>query len=183
MPRPVNKLYIKTPYMGYIAPLQMMGPIITPMQITEAQAIQMLKSGMRNIIEYNPNTKMTRQLTILNIGKPWDTDKTEKSAPAAKAQKDAAPAAPQEPKVLTGAPVPPQPKEEVPQVAPEVVETTAEPTTVADQFNANELIDESKVDWNSMTKAQRREMRAKIDAQKAAAAASTETTPAETTEE
>lgn len=183
MPRPVNKLYIKTPYMGYIAPLQMMGPIITPMQITEAQAIQMLKSGMRNIIEYNPTTKMTRQLTILNIGKPWDTDKTENSAPAAKAQKAATPAAPQEPKVLTGAPVPPQPKEEeIPQVAPEVVETTAEPTTVADQFNANELIDESKVDWNSMTKAQRREMRAKIEAQKAAAAAA-ETTPVETTEE
>lgn len=171
MPRPVKKLYIKTPYMGYIAALQMMGPIITPMQVTESQAINMLKSGMRNIIEYNPTTKMTRPLTIINIGKPWENEKDEKttSTPVAKA----AAAAPQEPTVLTGAPAPA--KEEVPQAAPEVVETAS----VADQFNANELIDESKVDWNSMTKAQRREMRAKIEAQKAALAAAEAETPTE----
>lgn len=174
MPRPVKKLYIKTPYMGYIAALQMMGPIITPMQVTESQAINMLKSGMRNIIEYNPTTKMTRPLTIINIGKPWENEKDKEttSTPVAKA---APAAAPQEPTVLTGAPVPPTKEAEVPQAAPEVVETAS----VADQFNANELIDESKVDWNSMTKAQRREMRAKIEAQKAALAAAETEKPAE----
>ncbi len=165
MPRPVEKLYVKTNYMGYIAALQMMGPIVTPMQVSLDQAVLMLKSGMRNLFEYNPTTKQTRLLTIVNVGKPWPGE-AKNDVPAAMGK--TAPAS-SEPVVLTGAPVPPA-KEETPQTATEVVETT--PGSVADQFNANEgLIDESKVDWNSMTKAQRREMRAKIDAQKAAQAA------------
>ncbi|MCM1213980.1 MAG: hypothetical protein NC548_05620 [Lachnospiraceae bacterium] len=165
MPRPVSRLYVKTNYMGYIAALSMMGPIVTPMQITQDQAVAMLKSGMRNLFEYNPTTKQTRLLTVTNIGKAWPNEKsaTTASAPAAKAA-----ATPAEPVVLTGAPAPAK-QEEAPQAAPEVVETKSE--TVADQFNENELIDESKVDWNSMTKAERKAMRAKIEAQKAALAA------------
>jgi len=152
--------------MGYIAALQMMGPIVTPMQISLDQAVLMLKSGMRNLFEYNPTNKQTRLLTIVNVGQPWPGEETQKVVPATVAKEAAAPS---EPIVLTGAPVPPT-KEETPQTATGVVETTS--GSVADQFNANEeLIDESKIDWNGMTKAQRREMRAKLDAQKAAQAA------------
>lgn len=182
MPQPVAKLYVKTPYMGYIAALAMMGPIVTPMQITQTQAVTMLKSGLK-LFQYDPNTKMTRALTLANISQPMSVA-TPAAAPAKAAY---IAAAPEEAKQITGAPVPPAPaKEEVPQVAPEVVETATEPEaedkSVASQFNANELIDESKVDWKSMSKAERREMRAKIDAQKAAIAAQEEAA-AESSEE
>ncbi len=68
---------------------------------------------------------------------------------------------PQQTTILTGAPV--APPVEAPVVA----------------APADEYIDEKAIDWNALTKKERRELRAKLDAQKAAEAATAETTPEE----
>lgn len=144
MPMPIDTMYIIVPYRGYLAALNMMGPIVHPIRVEKSAVAAMLMNGVE-VHEYNLNTKMTTKLTLESL--TGSVEEVPVIDP------------PQQTTILTGAPVAPP------------VEVTAD-----------EYIDEKAIDWNALTKKERRELRAKLDAQKAAEAATAETTPEESTD-
>ena len=141
MPMPIDTMYVVVPYRGYLAALNMMGPIVHPIRVEKSAVAAMLMSGVE-VHEYNLNTKMTAKLTLESL--TGSVEEVPVIDP------------PQQTTILTGAPV------------------VAAPV--------DEYIDEKAIDWNALTKKERRELRAKLDAQKAAEAATAETTPEESTD-
>lgn len=195
---PEEKYYVSVPkYRGYIAALQMYAPIISPIGVTKVQLQQMLLSGVE-VFLYDRATKCSRQITLQELA---GTKTAENTNP-----KPVEP--PKEPKVLTGAPIAPaNVPEEAPAEEPEtpptetpaetaeepVAETPTEETsddttnpqdetteTPVENPTEEEWIDESKVDWSHMTRAERRAMRAKINAQNEALAAKNAETSSDT---
>ncbi len=189
MPTPVEvKVYIAVPnYRGYVQALQMYAPIVSPIGVTKSQIQQMLLSGLE-VQHYEPSTKVYTKLTLQNMNEVISGVAVAK--PVIEAPKETKPIN----GVKTDEPKMSEPEETASQMddSAETSDSTADDpdnadaTTTDDSTGTNdpEIIDESSIDWSSMTKAERRKMRAKLDAQKKAAEdAANETETSDTTPE
>lgn len=196
MPTPNELYYITVPtYRGYIAALQLYAPIVSPLGVTKAQLQQMLLSGVP-VYLYDRTTKSSQKITLQDFAGSKSIDTTEKKSKPIEPAKEA--------KQLTGAPVTKAAEKPATMSArskkteaetetheestkDETSESESTTTETADAQASEELIDESTIDWQSLTKAERRALRAKIKAQQAAlaekeAASSTESTTTDTPE-
>ena len=70
MPKKIEeKLHILSPYRGYLAPVNIMGPIVHPLVVEKSIVAKILMSGAE-VYEYIPHTKQTLKLTLANINNP-----------------------------------------------------------------------------------------------------------------
>ena len=143
----IENIYILSPTRGYIEPLGMVGPIVRPILVPKKSVIKLLMLGVE-VHEYVPKTKYTIKLTLKNIN-----DKTRYGVE------------PENSVLKTDNPVKPIEKTGVPIVRKE--------TTISDReyveninlnYNSDGTVIEAGIDWQGLTKNQRRELRIRINA-------------------
>ena len=70
MPKKIEeKLHILSPYRGYLASANIMGPIVHPLVVEKSVVAKILMSGA-DVYEYLPHNKKTLKLTLTNINDP-----------------------------------------------------------------------------------------------------------------
>ena len=70
MPKKIEEsLHILCPSRAYLAPVNLMGPIVQPLRVGKKAVVQLLMSGAE-VYEYIPSTKGTLKLTLKNINDP-----------------------------------------------------------------------------------------------------------------
>ena len=171
MPKKIEeKIHILSPSRAYLAAAKVMGPIVHPLLVDKSVAVNILMSGAE-VYEYLPKTKKTLKLTLGNINDPNRYNELENTKPE-----------------VNTTPVTPVMRNGVPNIVEtEVIsesttienesteETPVEETTVVDdapqesdssivfEYNEDGTVDESKIEWGSYTKNQRKEIRAQIN--------------------
>lgn len=194
MPIPETWVYITTNYMGYLSAIRQHGPIVHPAKVKRSEAIALMMSGAPIVI-HDPDTKMNYPLTMESINKtatevtrtiPEPISETVlKGAPkgagdfgigTTKVAADKVPEAPSIASIIA----------EQQEAKTETVATCAEPetkdVTPNDTVNVEEIktsvesmIDgikngtktEGDVVWSEYTKAEKRQIRAAINAKAA----------------
>lgn len=163
MPIPVEKLYVTIPYRGYLAPLKMMGPIAHPLKINKDDAVKLVLSGVK-VYSYDPETKATAEVTLAGLtGKEAAT--APKISPAVSPTPISGVKTPAPVMTMAEEPDPIPTEPEAPVTDTEDKNQLVETSETSDV--TPELIDESTIDWSKMTKAERKAMRQKLEAQKA----------------
>lgn len=168
-PLPERKIAITVNYRGWITPLNVMGPIVHPITVTEKKALTLVMMGL-DVTEHIKKTGQTIKLALDNIRDPHRYAAVDVNAVAV----DKKPGVP----VQKANPLPPkpqwtppsQPKAVEPEPAPE-----AEPVSEAEEttgllakdyefsFNKNGSVDETKIPWADFSKNQRRLLRDRIN--------------------
>ena len=178
MPKPREEyLHILVRSRAYLAPLKMMGPIVHPLKVNKKAVIQLLLNSCE-VVEYVPKTGNTIPLSLTNIndnGRYSSEDIAslkEVKTPVKPVRVDGVPVE-TKPESNEKAPADPETpkdesKEQVVETEDKVEETQTEP--VVDDIIANYplvmkdgKVDESDIEWNQFTKAQRRALRNRIN--------------------
>ena len=179
MPKKVEeKLYILTPYRGYINPLKMVGPVVHPIKVTKLAATDILMSGAE-VYEFIPETKETIKLTLENINNRKEPIKITQvtSAPVTPVTVQGVPRveesldtikdeAGNEVDVPAGD-VNDEPAEIVSEepAVENVDESTGKEdivSTFAFEYNEDGTVNESVINWSSFSKNERKAIRARI---------------------
>ena len=188
MPKKIEeRIHILSPYRGYLAPANVMGPIVHPLVVDKSIVAKILMSGA-DVYEYIPQNKKTLKLTLTNLNDPNRYTNPEVkpaetiAAPVAPVTKIGVPAM-EEPEVKPAEVVEPatEVETETPSVdevpaAPveetansvEVEETdateTAQPASAfVFEYNEDGTVNEDKIEWAKYSKNQRKEIRAQIN--------------------
>ena len=166
MPKKVEEqLLILCPSRAYLAPIEMMGPVVQPISVAKSAVVKLLMSGAE-VHEYNKDTKKSVKLTLSNINDP------DRFGP-----KVITPSDPVTPRTTPGVKVPntEDPKPDTESKDPEVQtdstnggEINPLAVTLSDgefvlTIKEDGLVDESVIDWNSFPSDDRRKIRAKIN--------------------
>ncbi len=171
MPKKVEEMmYILSPSRAYLSPARIMGPIVHPLKISRAAVIELLMNGAE-VYEFIPKTKKTIKLTLGNIN--------DKNRYNNKAEEDVTKVSTGiEPVISTGVQItstekPDDAKTES-EISTEELSTVdniaAEDGPISFEYNEDGTVDESKIDWSSYSKNQRKEIRSKINENNAALA-------------
>lgn len=80
-----EKIYIRSAHRGFIPPLRMSGPIVSPLRITRETAYAIIVSGIE-IFEVDPVTKKLTRLTAQNVF-PREKEKVGSPSPEKAEQK------------------------------------------------------------------------------------------------
>lgn len=166
-------MYILSPSRAYLAPLHLMGPIVHPIKTSKSSVVQLLLAGTE-VHEYYPKTKRTLQLTLTNINNPdrYNQYFHESTIPVE------TPVIPQQQKVIideskniinpvnnTNNDNDNQDNQEYTEIEIPKETPTTETPSININFTLKEdgTVDESAINWASMTKNQRREVRKQIN--------------------
>lgn len=187
MPKKIEeKLHILSPYRGYLAPVNIMGPIVHPLIVEKSAVAKILMSGAE-VYEYIPHSKKTLKLTLTNLNNPNRYAELDAKVP------EVAPVN-VTPVTRTGVPTITEPEVKAEEVVAPVVEESTAPAEVEETATATEeedtateeesetetetqqpafviefdykedgTIDEDKIDWSKYSKNQRKEIRAQIN--------------------
>lgn len=170
-PAPERKISVTVNYRGWITLLNVMGPVVHPIAVTEKKALQLVMMGL-DVTEHVKKTGMTIKLTLDNIRDPnryavADSNavhvEKKKGVPNLKAnpQIDKKPewTPPKQPDPE------PEPVPETPQPQSEDVEETTGllAKDFEFSFNKNGSVDETKIPWADFSKNQRRLLRDRIN--------------------
>ena len=185
MPKKIEeKIHILSPYRGYLAHVNVMGPIVHPLCVDKSVAAKILMNGAE-LYEYIPSTKKTLKLTLSNINDP------NRYAELDKKHVDTFVATAVTPVTKLGVPTITEPEvkheevietvedtiteenviEEITEPAPEVkveetvvTTETVRPASVFEfEYNEDGTVNESNIEWSKYTKNQRKELRAQIN--------------------
>lgn len=165
MPIPEKWVYITTPYMGYLSAIHQFGPIVHPAKVRYDEAVALLMAGAQIII-HDPKTKMTYPLTLGNVSAPQPPKEmpkpiTETKLHGVRGTIGEVPNKKPEPVVVeTSIDEPEQVSEEV------QVDETATPLNDALKGIADGTLIESDIIWSNFTKAERRQLRNALNANK-----------------
>ena len=168
MPKKIEeKIHILSPYRGYLAPANVMGPIVHPLSVDKSVVAKILMSGA-DVYEYLPHNKKTLKLTLSNLNdsnrynevnhKPTKADNT----PVAPVMKIGVPA------MTEVEDIKPEIKEETstnlnPVIEePIATETTQPASKFIFEYNEDGTVNENKIEWSKYSKNQRKEIRAQI---------------------
>jgi len=189
MPKKIEeRLNILSPYRGFIAPINMMGPIVHPLPVDKSKVAKIIASGAK-VYEFIPKTKETIELTLSNLNNP-DRYNSVKAQEEVKAETKPEPI-PVEPVTKVGVPKIETPVEVIEEAAEEetpveeivteevieeapteetveesiVEEETAEKDNelITFQYNEDGTVDESVIDWSKYTKNERKSIRTLIN--------------------
>ena len=184
MPKKIEeRLNILSPYRGFIAPINMMGPIVHPLPVDKSKVAKIIASGAK-VYEFIPKTKETIELTLSNLNN-LDRYNSVKAQEEVKAETKPEPI-PVEPITKVGVPkieTPAEVIEETPVeeiVTEEVTEEASTEETIEEsiveeetaekdnelitfQYNEDGTVDESVIDWSKYTKNERKSIRTLIN--------------------
>ena len=165
MPKPQTEyLHITCLDRAYLAPIKTMGPIVRPLKVEKKAVIRLVMSGA-HVAVYNLQTKESTMLTMQNIKSLEGSTVTASPRNNISLNKNTDKAS--EVPVETPAPVIEQPEEK----AASETSDSMDGDKYALEFNPDGTVNETHIPWGSFSKAERKKLRARINAANEAAKA------------